>query len=162
MIGIWHITVSELVGLFQEALQAVVPVAAKARIPYGEETAYDDWDRIAQCLYDSIVIRNIRFARGIGQSVVLPDYAMSYDRLDAFDAYIQVIDPLGTAVGPIVFYGFVTHRQPFDTVRGVRLQDDHETATSERFEGPAAMVGFSLLVRRASARSVVEDLDVEL
>ena len=160
--GVWHVTVSELAELLREALRAVAPIAARAQIPYGEETAYDDWDNIAQCLYNNIVVRSVRFARGMDQSVILPNYAMLYERFDAFDAIIQVTDPSKTVGGPIVFHSFVTRDQPFDTVRGVKLQDDHETATSQRFEGSAATVGFSLLVRRGGSGFVVEELDVEL
>jgi hypothetical protein len=52
----WETSVNEAVRIFREGLLALIPVVEKAKMPWADPHAYDDWDVIAQGLYEGIVI----------------------------------------------------------------------------------------------------------
>jgi hypothetical protein len=71
----WITSVDELVTIFRDALAAVAPVLERAHIYSDDQKAYDDWDEIAQTLFDSIVARSIRWSEEAGADVDLGQYA---------------------------------------------------------------------------------------
>ena len=51
---------NEAVRIFREGLLALIPVVEKAKMmPWADPHAYDDWDVIAQGLYEGIVILSL-------------------------------------------------------------------------------------------------------
>lgn len=65
MSGSWSTTITELLGTLRQALTVLVPVAEKIRMPWRDGEAYDDWDAIAECLYDNLVVHSIAWATQI-------------------------------------------------------------------------------------------------
>jgi hypothetical protein len=55
MNSIWNTSVNDLLAIFRGALVSVIPWIEKAKIKWKTGEAYDDWDRIAKSLFDSIV-----------------------------------------------------------------------------------------------------------
>jgi hypothetical protein len=159
--AVWHVHVSELIGLFQEALQVLAPVMVRAQIQYTEDTAYDDWDNIAQCLYENMVCRSIRFATEIDETIDLPAYAMLYETY-SHTALVQMEDLSKPAAGPFAFHSFVTRKHPFDTAVGIQLRDDYKTATSVRHEAGFDRVQFKLVLRDRTETRTISELDIVL
>lgn len=50
---------------FRAALIALVPIVGQLEIPWQDGQAYDEWDRIAKALYDSLVVDTLRLGLGI-------------------------------------------------------------------------------------------------
>jgi hypothetical protein len=105
----WETSVDELLGLFRDAMSALIPIAERAHMPWKEPQAYDDWDAICRAIYRSIVIGSMEHAAGIGTSMPLPDYDLrtsSYEK-SSF---------IGNAASKerAAFVCFETERFPFD------------------------------------------------
>src|SRR5512143_2384891 len=77
----WTTSVSDLLGLFRDALVALVPIAERARIRWRDGEAYDDWDAIASAIFDNLVVRSLNYSDALpqptqfaGYDTVLPSY----------------------------------------------------------------------------------------
>lgn len=128
---IWEVSVSDLIAIFREALLALVPQMEKARIPWREGEAYDDWDDIATSLYTSIVARSVQNSLQARPGVDLPPYDLLEESY-ADSAYIEVI--IKATQTRFAFVALTTGRDPFDTVRavpvatGARVEDEARAA----------------------------------
>ena len=89
--GLWNTNVGELMQVFRDALAALAPILKRARIDSEEGAAYDDWDNVAEALFDGIIRRSIQWSSEGGQDVTLPDYGVR-QRSYAAKAYIVVRD----------------------------------------------------------------------
>jgi hypothetical protein len=58
------VTVAELVLNFAEACRALVPYLGRAVVPRRDQQQYDNWDRIAQALFESLVTDPCAFQAG--------------------------------------------------------------------------------------------------
>lgn len=122
----WSTTLTELLGVLRQALAALVPVAEKARIPWRDGEAYDDWDAIAACLYDNLVVRPISCAAEVEPGITLPKYDMLYPSYRG--AFIQV-EGGGVPEGvTAVFVGFGGLSADFGTVKWTRVLPSGEVA----------------------------------
>ena len=61
----WSTSINELVEIFFEGLQALIPTMIKAKINFNDIDSYDDWDNIVESLYNSVVINSIKNASNI-------------------------------------------------------------------------------------------------
>lgn len=55
----WKTSVTELLLILRGALMAIIPWIEKAKIKWTDEEAYDDWDNIAESLYQNIVCSSL-------------------------------------------------------------------------------------------------------
>lgn len=55
------VTVTDLVLNFAEACSALVPALDRAEVPWRDESQYDNWDRIAEPLFESLVTEPCAF-----------------------------------------------------------------------------------------------------
>lgn len=53
--SVFKTTVSELVGIFADSVEALLPHLARAKIAFTAEAAYDDFDEITAVLFNRIV-----------------------------------------------------------------------------------------------------------
>ena len=149
-------TVKELLLLFRDALRALVPHMERARIAWRDGAAYDDWDAIAQVLYDKIVVASVRWSLPDGEfeRCEFPDYNTSYPSY----AGKTLILVSGGDEERLVFHSFTTEKEPFDRVRACRADG----------EGRVFFGGFVLFDADVAAYSVetavgtVTDLTVDL
>lgn len=108
---LWHTTITELIGLFRDALVDLIPSLERARIPWRNGEAYDEHDAIAQALYDAYVVSAIRWGLREHpdhyQNVRLPQWDFlipSYGELD----WIEVL-PDGVAGRRLALVGLGTY-----------------------------------------------------
>jgi hypothetical protein len=92
--------------------------------------AYDDWDEIAQMLYDKIVGNSIRWGvpEELREAILLPKYDMLYE---AYDAQALIIMTRPLSAERVVFHSFTTVREPFDVIRG-RLLNERASSGTDR------------------------------
>lgn len=78
------ITLNELLLNFRNALVSLVPYLENIQIPYKEEEAYDEWDRISETLYEELVINSIKSTK-TGHSECYAKYGFYYDNYKKID-----------------------------------------------------------------------------
>jgi hypothetical protein len=126
----WRTNVTELIVIFHDSLVALVPQMDRARIEWRNESAYDDWDAIAQTLFAHIVVASLRWALPEEKSVLnVPEYNTTYDQ---YIGKAIIVVEQDTHARPLVFHSFETAHEPFDTVRAVEI-DDNQGVVSDRF-----------------------------
>src|SRR5690242_19928018 len=109
-LNVWKTSVGELVQLTCEALRALVPIAEKAYMPWREPANYDDWDEMAQAIYNSIVIRSVQFATETAGFAQLP----AYDRPIADYSGCSFVTE-ATQRGRYALLSLASTSMPFDT-----------------------------------------------
>jgi hypothetical protein len=109
-------TVTNLVLNFGDACRALVPSLDRARVPWSDANQYDNWDRIAEALFESLVGEPCKFqAAEIGlDGLHLRRY--DFDTDPAANAFISVVTPNCTDCRLI---SLVSQDQPFSHVRAV-------------------------------------------
>lgn len=79
-----HEQVDRLLEIFRDGLRALIPVANAARIPWREGEAYDDWDSLADRLFEVFVKNPIITDEKTENMLSLPAYDM---QLDSYSEY---------------------------------------------------------------------------
>lgn len=124
---IWKTSVDQLLELFRAGLIAVAPVADRAHINWADGSQYDDWDAIADGLYEGIVRMSVLHStecRGIS----IPRYGFWPSNHERY--YISVKDKSGTSVG--MFVSFSSRDTAFSHVR-VQSADEQGTESTAFF-----------------------------
>lgn len=114
---IHDITVTELIATFKGALTSIVPWLEKIKIKWKED-AYDDWDRIANSLYENIVcslLCNMEISK-----YPIAKYDFHYNTYSNLD-FIKI----NKGDQNFVFVSFQTLYTPFDIVK-VAILDNSE------------------------------------
>ena len=75
---LWQTSLTELLGIFRQALSVLVPIVEQAKISWREGEAYDDWDGIASSLFENIVVNSLEFAQEISFDLRMPKYDLLY------------------------------------------------------------------------------------
>lgn len=115
--GIWQTTVKKVISIFRDALIALAPALDKAHIPYGDYEQYDDFDAIAEVLYEQIVLNSIKGDFSNNDSILeIPAYGFSFVS-ERHTAFIEV--SLNTEANEkhyCVFRSFSSNENLFDAV----------------------------------------------
>lgn len=118
---LWRTTVTDTLRIFRDALCALVEPLARARIEWRDGSSYDDWDEIAQLLFEKIVIASVGW--GVPErdrrSLTIPRYD---DTLDSY-AGMSPITVHVEGMGHLVFHSFGTRDEPFDVVKALRVDE---------------------------------------
>jgi hypothetical protein len=122
--GIWHTKIDTLLELVRHALISLMPTFDLAQIGWQSDENYDDFDRIAEALYDSIVRDSVRNAIGLEDCAALPRYGFSSADGASYSRIVVLPDR--------TFISFVSRIGPFDHIlteeRGARPGDTARTA----------------------------------
>lgn len=137
---LWRTTPGEALALFADALRALVPVAERARMPWREGAAYDDWDRVAAALFKSLVADSLAHAVECEGWPPLASYGAPLSLYDTNTPHLADV----TEDAPLV--SLVSVARPFDTCLLARLGPDGRVAG--HFRKPAADVTGALVARR--------------
>jgi hypothetical protein len=138
-----HIT--ELVGLFREALPALLPVMDKAQIEWRDGRTYDPWENIERTLYDSILGSCVENAVPIGSTLQLANYGLV--RPTYSDRSFLVASEIGNAA----FLELATRSQPFDEAVFLELRPDL-TPSDNRIRRPLHDLQFLIAIPDESGR----------
>ncbi len=152
---LWPTSVNELTLIFRDALLALIPIADRARMQWREPKNYDDWDLIAQSLFQSIVVSSLAHAEPLQPSYRLPIY-------DARIADYSESSFLSTSAGPtdLAFVCFETDQSPFDSAVFARLDTTGKVIQLEREK--VERVYFVLSSRSTGSVVVQDSVQVDL
>ena len=150
--GVWHTTVTEAINIFRDAQCALIPVVERAHIPWRGDT-YDDWERIANALFESIVADAVIHSLPAedAETVRIPALGMLYQDLSGM-SFIEVMRPGLTSPPYPAFLQYSTRTTPFDTVEYLTI-DPAGQPLSEKIESVRADgVTFRFQHRRPSGQ----------
>ncbi len=82
------VTITELLGVFASALFALIPFAEQLSIPWRDGDSYDDWDAMAEALWENLVVGTIVEAGPTSSPLHLPRYDFSYDSYPFSDVLV--------------------------------------------------------------------------
>jgi hypothetical protein len=112
------ISVRDHLNEFRECLDALSPVMTRHDIPWRDGEAYDDWDRIAETLFDVLVVGPSRLAlaeANLDGVLPIPAYGFSYASYEAHSWF-----DFGGEGEHLAFQEFVAD-DGFEVVRAVRV-----------------------------------------
>jgi hypothetical protein len=112
---VWETSVEEVMIIFRDALASLDPFLAKARISSKEGKQYDDYDAIAEMLYEKIVINSIKWSFADSQEIELPVYGFEFDSAK-HTAFIEVCLEIESDQKQYVFQNFFSEENPYDKV----------------------------------------------
>lgn len=122
------ITVTDLVLNFVSACRSLVPALDRADVPWQDATQWDNWDRIAEPLFKSLVIEPCMYA-AVGEmklhTLTVPRYGFEPYQPN-YNAWITLEGTSNMRMG-----GLSTEKQPFDQVDLI----DQNNRISIPFEG---------------------------
>lgn len=153
-------SVTDLMSAFCDALKGLVPVMDRVRIPWHDHDAYDDWDHIAQVLYQEVVIHSLRCSLEVqSQDLKLPALGFMISSYDLF-SWIEIA---GSGSPPhLIFVDFSTSATAFDSVR-VRHMNAYGELQPELTTVPSAGLSFQLRWRQPAREDILlRNLTVQL
>ena len=113
----WRVTVNDLMGIFRQGLLDLIPTFERAEIRWREDP-YDDFDRIAEALYDSIVRDSVRNSITTQAAFEVARYGMQ----DSGRPYSRIL--VNDASRGLALLDLVTRQEPFDTIECLQIGPD--------------------------------------
>lgn len=82
----WNTNITELVEIFVEALISLIPSMEKAHITFNNNDSYDEWDRIADALFNSIIVDALINSSNLidRNRILFPKYGIQYENYSEF------------------------------------------------------------------------------
>jgi hypothetical protein len=155
--------VRSLIFLYRRALVALVPIVEEAQIPWRDGEAYDDWDAIAEALFDRLVLESARWsvAPQAREKVRLPRYG--FTQADYSQLSFITVDNVAGSGRTAVFVRLGTSVDPFDTVIYSVADQAWRTTDEEVYRTPLATAEFSLAwLLEAGNRRLTSRLTLEV
>lgn len=152
--GCWSPTVSELVLNLREALCAVVPYFERAKIPWREPDAYDQWDNVATALYEGLVVENVRY--GVEAQIRLPHYDAAFQDFETLSFF--EVNPRTHSDKYLAFFKFTSKEQAFDVVECRLVTASAVLLDEAPVIIPVSSARFALRVRRSA--KTLEQVDI--
>jgi hypothetical protein len=115
--SIWPVTVDELVAIFRAGLMDLIPTFDRAHIPWRGDQTYDDFERVAEALYDSVVRDSLASARGLQGAMGIARYGLREQRERS---RILVNDPSLK----LSLLGLISLNTAFDAIQCVRIDSN--------------------------------------
>ena len=145
-------SVTDLVRNFAGACRALVPNLDQARIPWTDGKQYDNWDRIAEALFESLVLEPCRFQAKISfpeTPLMLTRYGFLQRSESAFLGFAAGVEAEGR------FIRLLSVKEPFDYCEG--MVNGHK-AVHQIFR-----VSFSfVMIERDGSRREIESVALDL
>jgi hypothetical protein len=109
----WKTSVTELLVILRGALMAIIPWLEKAKIKWTDEEAYDDWDNIAESLYQNIVCSSL--TGEIASEYQIAKYNLNYEDYSSIN-FIGVRHK-DNSEKKFAFVAFQSNLSPMDSVK---------------------------------------------
>jgi len=116
--SVWTIEVDRLLRIFRHGLVSLIPIFDEAMISWKGDQTYDDFERVAGALYQSIVSDSLANARTLQTALPLARYGLRHPGQEL--SRLLVGDP----VDRLAFHELDTQDDPFDTIVCLRIDDD--------------------------------------
>jgi hypothetical protein len=155
---VWRVTVDEMIQIFRQALIDLIPTFERARITWRGDQTYDDFERIPEALWDSIVADSVANARGLEKAESLARYSF----VDPGRAHSRILvnDPQQR----LAFHLFGSRDKPFDTIECHKIGSDGRELEGEFEEAPYAGAHFVYEARFSDGAPTrqIRELEVNL
>ncbi|PZU85841.1 MAG: hypothetical protein DI527_20765 [Chelatococcus sp.] len=147
-----QISVTDLVRNFASACRALTPYLDRAHVPWADHRQYDNWDRIAEALFESLVLEPCRLhveASFPEMSLTLARYGFPADGETIF------LSLNGVAYAECRFIQLLSVEEPFDHYEW--------TSNGSRLALPVASADISLImIEPDGTRQEIKDIDLDL
>ncbi|GAA4978900.1 hypothetical protein [Actinopolymorpha pittospori] len=154
---VYTATVHELVENFRSGLIAMLPIADRAMLNSRDVNPHDDWEQLAESIFDVFVRGSVRLDRvSLANRDQFPLPRYDFD-LDSYSA----LSWIGCGSGPssdLAFVRLLSHAEPFDTVQRVEV-DPVTLEAGQRRTFPWASVSFVLVRRSPVGTAVAQHID---
>jgi hypothetical protein len=134
------IPLTEIIRIFRSAMLAVIPHVEKVGVRWKKWETYDDWDRIEEALFESMVSKSIEFIFGEGQTFGLP--LINNTNFDPKAESLLFDEELGQEFR---FLALTHDKEPFNTARF--MASDPTQANRDIIEKPLELCNFLVLAR---------------
>jgi hypothetical protein len=122
MSNYWKTSVRELIEIFRGALIAIIPWIERAKIKWKSGEAYDDWDNIAQALYENIVCSSL--AGEVASEYSIAKYDFHYDSYSSVD-FILIKSKSQMDI-KYAFVSFQSSTNPLDSLKVAKLDKSNK------------------------------------
>lgn len=150
----WKTSITELLTIFKGALIALVPWMERAKIKWGEENSYDDWDNITLALYQNIVCSSLEGDVKMNYSIA--KYGFEYNQYSDLD-YILVKSEMHSDK-QLAFVSFNSLSKPLDCVKVAVLKKGDRVAEHLILE--MADLEFAYVKNIGDEKIIYEEIDV--
>jgi hypothetical protein len=155
----WETSIEELMRLLSECLAVVAPVLRKAHIKSEPPNSYDDWDRVAEALYRSLLVDALENASLDVMANDLPKYGFEIGDYSGLSFVGLLPNSAGESV--LAFKEFRSKTGPFDTARFAVV--DEAGRSSGDTERRVAECRFRLLLQQNDgSRRTIDQISVLL
>ena len=158
----WNVSVTDAMQVFRQALIALIPSMENAHIMWRGEDVYEDWERVLESLYESIVVdcvifdtQVIKLCKQERTSVNFATIGLSYDNYERL-SYIEVLGEKQHNSCCRAFFNFATNSAPFDTIKFVLVDKRGRPIEKSIQECPAQDAVFQLRLNTARGTHLVE------
>jgi hypothetical protein len=148
---VYRASTDELVENFRIALMALLPIADRAKINYGDADTHRDWERLAECCFDTFVRSPINADRAATQRE-LPIARYDVDLADYLGASWLTPFPDDPYRG--AFVRLLSINAPFDTLQVVSV-DPRSLLAGERMILPLSGAKIALFRRTETGDATV-------
>lgn len=158
---VWETSVEEVMTIFRDALASLAPFLEKARISSKEGEQYDDYDAIAELLYEKIVINSIKWAFADSEEIQIPTYGFEFDS-EKHTAFIEVCFGIESDQKQYVFQDFFSENSVFDTLKCYPLGKTQSLFSTETTYVSLKECSFQLRYKKENEFNSVSALTVLL
>lgn len=123
----WEVDIHQLLLIVRDAYVALVPTLEKARIPWANEHAYDDWDRIADSIYNSVAINAILHSSECARASNIVRYSYAHEDYSGLSFFL--ITDADTS-SSLAFVNFFTKVSPFDHFNCRIIDQDYRSTSN--------------------------------
>ena len=134
--------IPQLLLILQESYVSLIPAIEKAKLPWRNEIAYDEWDRIADSLFDAIVINPVLHSLECSEIANIARYGFLYEDYSA-RSFFLITD--SSTSSQFVFLQFITAENPFDQFICQRLTADYQVAKESRMTLPLSALDSAMI-----------------
>lgn len=159
---LWNTTVHDLMLNFRDCLVALIPYMDRAKIPWRDHEAYDQWDEITETLYKHMVVGTVLFAIGDQDELITPRYDMLYPSYGE-KSFIAIESTPSPSSTQLVFLSFSTRERPFDHVNYQAVSGPDLLVVGEPARMPFEDARFVFMAKKADGtRQKLTTILVEL
>lgn len=150
----WKTSVNELIAIFKGALIALVPWLEKAKINWKENEHYDDWDNIANVLFNNIICSSL-FGE-ILEEYPIARYDFEYDNYSELNFILVKSEDYDGH--NLAFVSFQSISLPLDHIKVAMLNDSDKVVEYLTLE--ADNIEFSFVRKRNDKKEISDTIEI--
>lgn len=151
-------TVNDLVENFRKCLVTIVPHLEKMQIEWREGVAYDEWDNIAESIYQAFIVSSVKHSTNFTEETIMPKYATFYEEVQGL-SYMAIVSKKEKYEN-CIFYAFETIKEIFDAVSFFTV-DDLGNVNNKKHILPIMEVYFVIVKMDNAGKEIFRQLEIQ-